>query len=242
MRNELIAATVTAIVLAGSLTAAGPDALAEAARLAGHAEVLEDQCRYRDSALWLDNALSLLRHFQSDSAAEARAAGTLLAQLEIRRRDVKEAPGLYSRREAEVKMLLASRRAESADQLLRRTAAPACEERFVRLEQDVAARQARARIFVREGTQALRNHRKKQALNAFDRAEAIDAEAPGLNEGRQASRALRGNGHPVIKAVAIMVAVGALGGGGYYYYRDYKRRQAAAKTQVVAPPLVLPQR
>ena len=44
---------------------AGPDELAEAARLAAHAQTLEDQCRYHESADWLAKSVDRLKHFRS---------------------------------------------------------------------------------------------------------------------------------------------------------------------------------
>src|ERR1017187_6496760 len=69
---------------------AGPDELAEAARLASHAQTLEDGCRYHESADWLAKAIDRLKHLHSTDAAQSRAAGSMLAQLEIRQSGVKQ--------------------------------------------------------------------------------------------------------------------------------------------------------
>ena len=94
---------------------AGPDELAEAARLAAHAQALEDQCRYRESSEWLAQAVDHLKHFRSNDVSQARAAGSLLAQLEIRRREVKQRPAFLDRQEQQVTRLLTAARAESAE-------------------------------------------------------------------------------------------------------------------------------
>src|SRR4051794_30542557 len=101
-----------------AMAQAGPDELAEAARLAAHAPSLEDQCRYRESSEWLAQAVARLKHFRSTDVAQARAAGSLLAQLEIRRQEVKQGPAFFDRQEQQVTRLLTAARAESASRML----------------------------------------------------------------------------------------------------------------------------
>jgi len=202
---------------------AGPDELAEAARLAAHAQALEEQCRYRESFEWLAQAVDRLKHFQSTDVGQARAAGSLLAQLEIRRREVKQWPTFFDRQEQQVTRLLAAARAESADRMLRATQAPACNSRFALLEADVARRQAAARNLIRQGEESVRRYDKKDAISFFQRAAATNAEVAGITEGLQAARALPSS-HKALKVFAAILVTGALGTGGYYAYQKYGKQ------------------
>ena len=215
----------------------GPDELAEAARLAAHAQTLEDQCRYREASEWLKTALERLRGFRSTDLSQSHAAGSLLAQLEIRSRDLRGLPGSLDLQEAGVHRLVEAKRIESADRLLRQVLAPACEVRFTRLEQEVGRRQAESRKWVRVGQEALRRSDKKAAKDAFERAVAVNVEAPGASEGLQKARALAGGRH-LGKVVAVLTVVGILGGGAYYgYYERQHTKQAGYSTAslVVSP-------
>jgi len=215
----------------------GPDELAEAARLAAHAQSLEDQCRYREASEWLKTAVGRLRGFRSTDLSQSHAAGSLLAQLEIRGRDLRDFPGSLDRQEAAVQKLIEAKRIESADQLLRQVLAPACEGRFARLENDVGRRQAESRKWVRIGQEALRRSDKKAAKDAFEQAVAVNVEAPGASEGLQRARALPGK-HHVGKVVAVLTVVAILGGGAYYgYYERQHNKQAGYSTaSLVVPP------
>lgn len=226
MRTKPVLAVITALVTAaGACSAAGPDGMTEAARLAAHAQVLEDHCEYRDSAEWLGRAIATLRQFRTDDLSQTRAAGSLLAQLEIRHRNLKDLPSSFERQESAVEKMMQAHRLESASLLLRQVAAPACETRFARLEDRVARGQAESRGLVREGQEAVRRFEKKAAKRAFEHAQAVDVEAPGLIQGIEAARAIPSD-HHFSKVVGVVVILGALAGGGYYAYRDYERRQA----------------
>jgi len=204
---------------------AGPDELAEAARLAAHAQALEDQCRYRESSEWLAQAVDRLKRFRSTDVSQARAAGSLLAQLEIRRRDVKQGPAFWDRQEQQITRLLTAARADSAGRMLRETAGPACDSRFARLEEEVARRQAAARNLVRQGEESVRRYDKKNAISFFQRAAATNAEAAGITEGLQAARAIHSS-HKALKVFAAILVTGALGTGGYYAYQKYGKQPA----------------
>ena len=229
MKTKSVLAVVTALVTAagpGSAAGpAGPDGMTEAARLAAHAQVLEDQCQYRDSAEWLGRAIATLRQFRTSDLSETQAAGSLLAQLEIHHRNLKDLPSSYDRRESAVEKMMQAHRLESASRLLRQVGASACETRFTRLEDEVARRQAESRGLVRQGHEAVRRFERKAARNAFERAQAVDVEAPGLIQGMEAARAIPNDRH-IGKVVGALVILGVLAGGGYYAYRDYERRQA----------------
>lgn len=203
----------------------GPDELAEAARLAAHAQSLEDQCRYGESSEWLAQAVDRLKRFRSTDVSQTRAAGSLLAQLEIRRREVKQVPAFLDRQEQQVSRLLTAARAESAGQMLRETAAPACDSRFARLEEEVARRQAAARNLVRQGEESVRRYDKKDAISSFQRAAVTNAEAAGINEGLRAARAIPSS-HKALKVFAAILVTGALGAGGYYAYQKYGKQAA----------------
>jgi hypothetical protein len=206
-----------------TMAQAGPDELAEAARLAAHAQALEDQCRYRESSEWLAQAVDRLRRFRSNDISQARAAGSLLAQLEIRRRDVKQWPAFLDQQEQQVTRLLTAARAESAGRVLRETAAPSCDSRFARLEEEVARRQAAARNLIRQGEESVRRYDKKDAVSFFQRAAAINAEATGITEGLQTACALPSS-HKALKAFVAILVTGALGAGGYYAYEKYGKQ------------------
>lgn len=204
---------------------AGPDELAEAARLAAHAQALEDQCNYRESSEWLAQAIDRLNRFRSNDGSQARAAGSLLAQLEIRRREVKQRPAFLDRQEQQVTRLLTAARVESADRMLRATEVPACDSRFALLEAEVARRQATAHNLIRQGEESVRRYDKKDAISFFQRAAATNAEAAGITEGLQAARALPSS-HKALKVVAAILVTGALGTGGYYAYQKYGKQSA----------------
>jgi hypothetical protein len=216
----------------------GPDGLAEAARLAAHAQTLEDECRYRESSEWLSKAIDRLKEFRSTDVSQTRAAGSLLAQLEIRRREVKQQPEFFARQEQQVTRLLAAARVETADRALRATVAPACDSRFAHLADEIARRQAAARNLVREGEASVRRYDKKAATSTFQRAASLDAEVPGLAEGFQKARNLRGS-HKAVKVFVAILVTGTLGGGGYYAYQKYGNKPTAQTNSsrlVVLPP------
>jgi hypothetical protein len=238
----MLAALTAAILAVGPCAAGGPDGpdgLTEAARLAAHAQVLEDQCRYRESAEWLSQAIGRLRQFRSEDISQTRAAGSLLAQLEIHSRDLKGIPASYDRDESSVELLLRANRVESADQLLRKIGAPACELRFARLEREVANRQAESRRLMSTGQGAVQRYDKKAAINAFERVQATNVEVPGLSEGLRAARAIP-SGHPVAKAIGVLALLGGLAVGGYYGYREYgiwqSHKAASPSAQMVFSP------
>jgi hypothetical protein len=215
--NSAIVWPMIGILLCAPAPAApvGPDGLAQAARLAAHAQTLEDECRWRESGEWLGQAVTALKRVQSPQADQNMAAGNLLATLTIRARDLKDRTALYRRAEQTITKLLHENRVQSADRLLRETAAPACVVSLTQLESVVASREAHSRELVREGNEAVRQHERKAALRAFDRAAAEDAEAPGLTPGRVTAQALA-QGHPFRKTVVTLLVLGALSAGGYY--------------------------
>ena len=201
------------------------DGLAEAARLAAHAQTLEDQCRYRESSVWIDNAIDRLKRFRSEDPGQARAAGSLLGELEIHRRELKQQPALFDQKEQQVSRLLAASRTESADRLLRESAPPACDARFTRLEEEVARRQAAARSLIQQGEAAVRRDDRKSAIRTLQRAASIDAEAPGLQKTLAAAHKLRSS-HTARNAIIGILVTGALGAGGYYAYQKYGKNRA----------------
>jgi hypothetical protein len=235
--QSMLALWLSLVLLAPapSRAQAGPDELAEAARLAAHARTLEDQCRYRESSEWIGKAIDRPKRSRSADASQARTAGSLLAELEIRHQELKQRPAFFDRQEQQITRLLAVGRAESADRVLRDTVPPACDARFSRLEMEIARRKSAARNLVRQGEEAVRHYDKKAALSAFQRAASLNVEAPGLTEGIQSARDLRGN-HKALKILAAVLVTTALAGGGYYAYRQYEKRQAARSA--APPPLV----
>ncbi len=197
----------------------GPDELAEAARLAAHAQTLEDQCQYRESGVWLDKAVNRLKSFRSADVSQSRAAGSLLAQLEIRKRG----PRYYDWQEQSAARLLAAARAESASRMLGDTAAPGCDARFARLEQETVRRRAGARQLIAKGEHAVSRYEKKDAIRLFERAAALNAEAPGLADGLANARALSSS-HPALKVVGGLLIAGGIGTGGYYAWDKWGRK------------------
>jgi hypothetical protein len=219
--NSALARPMIAVLICASAPAApaaSPDGLAQAARLAAHAQTLDDECKWHESGEWLGQAVTALKHFQSPLADQKMAAGNLLATLEIRTQDLKDRTALYRRAEQTIATLLHENRVQSADNLLRETAAPACVVPLAQLESVIASREAHSRELVREGNEAVRQRERKAALRAFDRAAAENVEVPGLTPGREAARALVQD-HPVRKAVVTLLVVGALSVGGYYGYQ-----------------------
>jgi hypothetical protein len=220
---------IAALVLSAAAFAQGPDGLAEGTRLAAHALTLEDECKWGEASDWFGKAVTAVKNSRSSRVDQSSVAGNLLATLEIRARDLKERVAEYRQVEQKTAKLLNANRVESADQLLRETAAPGCVVPLVEFEKQVASREALSRGLIRQGDEAVRQNERKAALQAFDRAAAEDVEAPGLTSGREAAQALP-QGHALRKTVVTLLVVGALAAGGYYGYEYEQKHNQLALT------------
>ena len=168
-------------VTSAAASGEGPSMIIAAAQEAAHADALIGECRYDEAEHWIKEAVRSARDARSANALERDVAGSAVGQMNIKLDEFQRQRKAWDHAAADARHLLNTNHIGMARKRLDQAPAPACDERFTELRNEIANLDQRATALVRKGDDQSRRY-PRTARNYYLEAVAIDADRADLQQ------------------------------------------------------------